>query len=115
MRAVQSLALPQACFFEFWRLDVMQAQGTRLDIEGAAKRFGDFTALHAINLSVAGGELIALLGPSGCGKTTLLRIVAGFVNQDRGMSGSMAWRWIICGPTAGALGSCSRIMRCFRT
>lgn len=41
-------------------------------------------ALHACTLSVAAGELLAVLGPSGCGKTTLLRLIAGFEKPDAG-------------------------------
>ena len=41
-------------------------------------------AVDAISLDIAAGELVALLGPSGCGKTTLLRIIAGFVQQTSG-------------------------------
>ena len=58
--------------------------GLRLDVQGVAKRFGGTTALRAVDLSVASGELVSLLGPSGCGKTTLLRIVAGFMAQSEG-------------------------------
>ena len=49
-----------------------------------SKRFGDFRALHQVNLEIATGELVALLGPSGCGKTTLLRIIAGLESPDNG-------------------------------
>jgi sulfate/thiosulfate transport system ATP-binding protein len=48
------------------------------------KFFGQFRALNAVSLSIDTGELVALLGPSGCGKTTLLRIIAGLEQADRG-------------------------------
>ncbi len=47
-------------------------------LEGVCKRFGDFTAVDNIDLSIPGGEFFSLLGPSGCGKTTTLRMLAGF-------------------------------------
>ena len=46
-------------------------------LSGITKRFGDFTAVDALDLQIADGEFFALLGPSGCGKTTTLRMVAG--------------------------------------
>jgi iron(III) transport system ATP-binding protein len=42
------------------------------------------TAVDAVSLDVAEGELFTLLGPSGCGKTTLLRLLAGFSMPDAG-------------------------------
>ncbi|WP_240046739.1 ABC transporter ATP-binding protein [Paracraurococcus ruber] len=59
-------------------------RGHTLDVVGLGVRYGGFTALHAVDLSVRAGEVLALLGPSGCGKTTLLRSVAGFVRQSTG-------------------------------
>ncbi len=41
-------------------------------------------AVDGVSLEIKAGELVALLGPSGCGKTTLLRIIAGFVQQTTG-------------------------------
>ena len=55
-----------------------------IEIRGVGKRFGDFVALDDINLSIASGELTALLGPSGGGKSTLLRIIAGLEESDGG-------------------------------
>lgn len=48
-----------------------------LQIHQVEKRFGQFTALKDISLSIEQGEFICFLGPSGCGKTTLLRAIAG--------------------------------------
>ena len=42
------------------------------------------TAVDAVSLSIAAGELFFLLGPSGCGKTTLLRMIAGFIDPTSG-------------------------------
>jgi putrescine transport system ATP-binding protein len=53
-------------------------------IEGVAKRFGATTAVDDVSLSIERGAFFALLGPSGCGKTTLLRMLAGFEQPDRG-------------------------------
>ncbi|MFC0819915.1 sulfate/molybdate ABC transporter ATP-binding protein [Moraxella marmotae] len=55
-----------------------------IKISNVHKRFGDFVALGDISIEVPTGELTTLLGPSGCGKTTLLRIIAGLENADRG-------------------------------
>jgi spermidine/putrescine transport system ATP-binding protein len=49
------------------------------------KRFGDFTAVDAINLEVRDGEFFSLLGPSGCGKTTTLRMIGGFEEPTSGL------------------------------
>jgi ABC-type nitrate/sulfonate/bicarbonate transport system ATPase subunit len=40
--------------------------------------------LRGINLAIRGGEAIAIVGPSGCGKTTLLRVLAGLEEPDKG-------------------------------
>lgn len=55
-----------------------------LSVHGVSKSFGPVPVLHAVELEVAGGELVAILGPSGCGKTTLLRLIAGFERPDSG-------------------------------
>ncbi|MBK7179224.1 MAG: ABC transporter ATP-binding protein [Chloroflexi bacterium] len=55
-----------------------------LDLNAIQKSFDDTAVLRSISLSVAAGEIVALLGPSGCGKTTLLRIIAGLETADSG-------------------------------
>lgn len=53
-------------------------------IEGITKKFGEFTAVDNVSLSIVKGEMFALLGGSGCGKTTLLRMLAGFESPTAG-------------------------------
>ena len=55
-----------------------------LSIRDVAKSYGAVEALRGVSLDVPNGELICFLGPSGCGKTTLLRIIAGLEEVDRG-------------------------------
>ena len=57
---------------------------TRVRVQGIVKRFGDTAAIDGISLDVRPGELFTLVGPSGCGKTTLLRIIAGLLEQEVG-------------------------------
>jgi iron(III) transport system ATP-binding protein len=53
-------------------------------LEGVSKSFGATHAVREVSLEIVHGELMAVLGPSGCGKTTLLRLIAGFEDPDRG-------------------------------
>jgi spermidine/putrescine transport system ATP-binding protein len=53
-------------------------------LERVTKRFGDFTAVRDLGLSIERGEFFTMLGPSGCGKTTTLRMVAGFEQPSEG-------------------------------
>ena len=48
------------------------------------KSFGDKKVLAGVNVTLAEGELVALLGASGCGKTTLLNILSGLLEPDEG-------------------------------
>jgi spermidine/putrescine transport system ATP-binding protein len=59
-------------------------KGSDVVIKNISKFFGDFRALNNVSLEIKKGEFFSLLGPSGCGKTTLLRIIAGFENPDKG-------------------------------
>ena len=55
-----------------------------IDIRNVVKKYGTFTALHKVSMSILDNEFFTLLGPSGCGKTTLLRMIAGFEDITEG-------------------------------
>ena len=55
-----------------------------LNIQNVTKEFDKFEAVKDFSLEVKEGELISLLGPSGCGKTTMLRMIGGFLNPNKG-------------------------------
>jgi putrescine transport system ATP-binding protein len=52
--------------------------------EKLVKRFDEAVAVDEVSLSIAQGEIFALLGSSGCGKSTLLRMLAGFESPTSG-------------------------------
>lgn len=58
-----------------------------LDMVGISKQYPNtYTpAVEDISITLNQGDILSLLGPSGCGKTTLLRIIAGFEQPDRGV------------------------------
>ena len=62
----------------------MSLQAPIIDIRRVTRRFGSFTALDDVSLTIGAGEFFSLLGPSGCGKTTLLRMLAGFDQPSEG-------------------------------
>jgi len=55
-----------------------------VEMRGIVKRFGDFTALHGVDLVVGEHEIHALLGENGAGKSTLMNILYGLYRPDAG-------------------------------
>ena len=55
-----------------------------VDAVDVTKRYGDLTAVDAVSMQVAPGEVYGVLGPNGAGKTTLLRMLFGLIKPDAG-------------------------------
>jgi ABC-type Fe3+/spermidine/putrescine transport system ATPase subunit len=62
----------------------MKSNPMNVRIQGLHYAVGGNVVLNDLDLEVQSGEMFFLLGPSGCGKTTLIRLMAGFVEPDRG-------------------------------
>ena len=55
-----------------------------IELRQLTKRYGTFTAVDRIDLTVGSGELFGFLGPNGAGKTTTLRMIAGILRPTSG-------------------------------
>ena len=55
-----------------------------IEIRALTKRYGNFTAVDGIDLTVPAGEVFGFLGPNGAGKTTTMRMVAGILRPTSG-------------------------------
>ena len=55
-----------------------------LEVNNVVKRYGDFTALNDVSLSIPKGSVFGLLGPNGAGKTSLIRIINQITMPDSG-------------------------------
>jgi len=72
-------------------------------LNGLTKRFGDFTAVDRVDLTVPTGSFYGLVGPNGAGKTTLLSMAVGLIRPDAGTSmvhGCDVWSDALAAKTA---------------
>jgi len=57
---------------------------TMIAVENLVKRYGSFTAVDGVSLTVAPGQIHGFLGPNGAGKTTSIRMIAGLLKPTAG-------------------------------
>jgi ABC-2 type transport system ATP-binding protein len=62
----------------------LSEQKPTLRLEQVTKRYGDFTAVDGLSLSVSPGRIFGLIGPNGAGKTTTIRMIVGITSPDEG-------------------------------
>lgn len=55
-----------------------------IKIDNVTKKYGDFSAVNNLSLTVNKSEFLVILGPSGCGKSTLLRLINKMISRDGG-------------------------------
>src|ERR1051325_7060321 len=58
--------------------------GAMIELSGLTKRYGRFTAVDGISLTIPAGALVGFLGPNGAGKTTTFRMIAGILKPTSG-------------------------------
>jgi len=69
---------------ESWAPERQKRNGLAASVHGLSKRFKKSRVLEDVSFDVAEGESLVLLGASGSGKTTILRIIAGLEQPDKG-------------------------------
>lgn len=69
-----------------------------VDAVDVTKRYGELTAVDAITLQVARGEVYGVLGPNGAGKSTFLRMLFGLIRPDAGTIKLFGRTWADAGP-----------------
>jgi len=62
----------------------MENKKALIELIDVTKTYDEENVVNNINLTIYENEFVTLLGPSGCGKTTTLRMIAGFVQPDKG-------------------------------
>src|SRR5204862_3389261 len=55
-----------------------------IDAKGLTRRFGNFTAVADVNLSIECGEIFGFLGSNGCGKSTTMKMLTGLMPPSEG-------------------------------
>lgn len=51
-----------------------------ISLENVTRKFGSFTAVDDLSMSVPKGQVLGFLGPNGAGKTTTMRMISGFLS-----------------------------------
>lgn len=91
-----------------WGGESTALEQARLDVAEVSRRFGGNLAVDRVSLTLAAGEILAVLGDSGCGKSTLLRLIAGLDTPDGGTiridGGVVAGRGAFVPPEARGIG-----------
>jgi len=64
--------------------DGAQSEETVLVADDVSHTYGDLSVLEEVSVSLAAGEVVALVGPNGSGKTTLLRVLSGLLTPTAG-------------------------------
>lgn len=78
----------------------MSNQLLAVEAAGLTKRYGPLTAVDAISVQVAQGEVYGVLGPNGAGKTTFLRMLFGLIRPDAGTLAVFGRTWAHDGTAA---------------
>jgi len=63
---------------------LFDASAKVVEIHNLTKKFGSFTAVEALNLTIYKGEIYGLLGPNGSGKTTIIKMLCGLLQSTGG-------------------------------
>ena len=90
------------------------SEAPRFEMHGIRKAFGATIAVDGIDLSVAAGEVCAIVGQNGAGKSTLMGILAGALRPDEGTMALDGKPYRPANPHDARIAGVARPLRCQR-
>ncbi|MGY6275455.1 ABC transporter ATP-binding protein [Methylomonas sp. MgM2] len=67
------------------QLQPLHLEDNMLEVSDLTRQYGDFVAVDSVGFNIGKGEIVGLLGHNGAGKTTIMKMISGYLEPNRGL------------------------------